>query len=81
MTGVQTCALPISPDSVIRTYKCGMMVRPQDAEKLAQAVEKMSRLPEARRKQMGENGKQAVLQHFVYDILAEKFALLFNSER
>lgn len=74
------CAIH-TPDSVIRTYKCGMMVRPQDAEELAQAVEKMSQLPEARRKQMGENGKQAVLQHFVYDILAEEFASLFNSER
>lgn len=74
------CAIR-TPDSAIKTYQCGRIVRPQDSEELAQAVEKMYRLPKNRRKQMGENGKQAVLQHFVYDILAQEFASLFNAER
>ena len=74
------CAIRI-PDSVIRAYKCGIMVRPQDAAKLAQAAEKIYRLPEIQKKRMGENGRKAVLQHFTYDILAQEFALLFSSER
>lgn len=69
------------PDSLIRACKCGIMVRPQDDEMLAQVVEKMYRLPAAQREWMGKNGKQAVLQHFTYDILAKKFASLFDSER
>lgn len=74
------CAIRL-PDSIIRTYRCGIMVSPQNAGKLARAAEEMYRLPKAQRDRMGKNGKQAILKHFTYDILAQEFAWLFNSER
>lgn len=67
-------------DFVLGRYQCGWMVKPQDGRILAQAVKKMYQLPEVQRDRMGKNGKQAVLEHFTYGILAQKFEQIFHTE-
>lgn len=66
------------PDSPVEEYKCGIMVRADNAEEIAESMERLSCMPEEERLEMGERGKQAVLSHFTYDILAEQFGSLFR---
>lgn len=74
------CAIR-TPESIVRKYKCGISVRPQDTDKIAKALEKVYQMSKARRERMGENGRQAVLQYFSYSVLAQKFDSLWNPER
>ncbi len=66
-----------TPTAPIETYGCGMMVRTADPVRQAAAVEKMCRLDQNERYEMGECGRRAVLDQFTYDILASKFESLF----
>lgn len=73
------CAIttPVSPVSQCR---CGMMVRSGDTDGIIDAVNTMKEMSEEERKQMGENGRNAALNHFTYTRLAKKFAELFEEE-
>lgn len=61
----------------IEEYACGIMVRTGRAKEIAGAMKKVYRMTEEERLEMGNRGKQAVLEHFTYDILAKKFESLF----
>lgn len=66
-----------TPDSIVRKYHCGWIVKPQDGRKLAYAVDRMYHLSKEKRERMGKNGKQAILKYFTYTALAQKFEQLF----
>ena len=50
----------------------GLQIEPENPQALADAVLKLYQLPEAERKQMGENGRKAALEQYEYGMLAKK---------
>lgn len=67
-----------APNNYIREFDCGISVPPEDTEELICGIKKFVSMPEEDRQAMGKRGKQAVLTHFTYDVLAEKFENLFR---
>lgn len=51
---------------------CGIAILPENPEKLADAVIKMSKMTESERKKFGENGRKFVEQNHDYAILADR---------
>jgi len=52
---------------------CGISIEPENPQALADAVLRMKNMSAAERLQMGAAGRQYVLQHHNYKVLAEKF--------
>lgn len=50
----------------------GLQIEPENPQALADAVLKLYQLPEAERKQMGENGRKTALEQYEYGMLAKK---------
>lgn len=53
-------------------FNAGLTVEAENPQALADAVLKLYQLPEAERKQMGENGRKAALEQYEYGMLAKK---------
>ena len=66
-----------APNNYIRDYNCGISVEAENADALAEGMRQMLALTEDERKKLGQNGRNAVLEHFSYEKLAEEFAQLF----
>ena len=66
-----------APNNFIVDYSCGISVKAESVEALAKGIEKMMLLPAEKKKVMGQNGRNAVLNHFTYKKLAQQFAELF----
>ncbi len=56
---------------------CGISVEPEDPTAIAKAIIQFYEMPETERNKIGENGKSYVIEHHMFDRLAEKFAHLF----
>lgn len=67
-----------APNNYIEEFGCGISVLPEDTDALVCGIQKLLSMPEEERQKMGERGKQAVLTHFTYDILAEQVESLFR---
>jgi glycosyltransferase involved in cell wall biosynthesis len=52
---------------------CGVTVPAEDAAAVAAAVLRLSRLPAAERRRLGENGRRFVMEHHDYQRLADAF--------
>lgn len=72
------CAID-TPDSIIEDTQCGIMVEPGNAEKIAQAMLTLYHMPKEERVKMGCKGREKVIQHYNYSILAVEFARLFEN--
>lgn len=66
-----------APNNYITKYHCGISVEAENVEALSRGLSILYGLPEKQRKELGMNGKQAVLEHFTYVKLAAQFADLF----
>lgn len=66
-----------APNNYIVDFKCGISVRAEDEDALAEGILQLYHMTEKERNQMGMNGKNAVLQHFTYKKLADQFSVLF----
>lgn len=66
-----------APNNFIDEYSCGVTVEAENKEALAEGINKMLSLNLNEKVKMGENGRQAVLQNFTYEKLAEQFENLF----
>ena len=64
--------------SPVEKFKCGIIVRACDANEIAANVEKIFRMPEERRREMGVRGRLAVREYFDYDVLAVQFVDIFS---
>lgn len=73
MGGLPTVLAFNAPDTPVREYGCGYQVDPADQESVVEAIRKIRELPEAERRIMGENGRNAILERFTYSRLAEQF--------
>ena len=67
-----------APNNFVKDYNCGISVDAENTEALAMGLQKMISLSDSERDEMGENGKNAVLNYFVYDKLAKDFERLFT---
>jgi glycosyltransferase involved in cell wall biosynthesis len=52
---------------------CGLTVPPQDAAAVAQGLRELLALPAATRRAMGERGRNFVVAHHIYPVLAARF--------
>ena len=67
-----------APNNFITEYQCGISVKAEDVDALADGISTMLALSPEEREQMGRNGKAAVLDHFTYEKLAKQFEELFQ---
>lgn len=67
-----------APNNYIQEFDCGVSVLPENTDALVCGIQKLLLMSTEERQKMGERGKQAVLTHFTYDILAKKFESLFE---
>ena len=56
------------------------MVKSGDVNGIIDAINKIEEMNSEEREQMGQNGRNAVLNHFTYRRLAEKFAKAFEEK-
>ena len=70
-----------APNNFIVDYNCGISTEAENSSALAEALRRMLSLSVEEREQMGKNGRQAVLEHFTYQQLAEQFEELFDANR
>ena len=54
-----------------------MTVKAEDPDALAEGIDKLINMTPEQRRELGENGRKAVLENFTYKKLAEQFAKLF----
>lgn len=66
-----------APNNFIRDYDCGISVKAEDVDALADGINQMLCMTIEERETMGRNGRSAVLEHFSYEKLALQFAKLF----
>lgn len=57
---------------------CGFTVIPEDADAFADAVRRLCALPEAERRRLGANGRNFVIAHHDYRVLASRFLEALN---
>lgn len=62
-----------APNTLVEEYKCGISLKTQDVEEINKAILKIKNMSDNERRQMGENGRKAVLEHFTYRKLAKQF--------
>lgn len=67
-----------APNNYIRDYSCGISVEAENTNALIKGIQKLVQMPEAERNEMGVYGRKAVMTNFTYDVLAAKFASLFE---
>ncbi len=61
----------------VQKYGCGVMADPENIEEVVKGIEILFHMSEKEREEMGNRGREAVLKHFTYEILARRFEHLF----
>ena len=62
-----------APNNYIRDYSCGVSVEVESAAELSCGINELVAMSEEERQTMGANGKGAVLKHFNYKVLGQRF--------
>lgn len=70
-----------APNNFALEYDCGVSVEAENTEALAEGIKTIVKMSPERRRKMGENGRNAVLNHFTYEKLAEQFEEVFRGPR
>ena len=78
MAGKPIVCVIDTPECLVEKYKCGIVVKSGKASEIQDAVEQLYNMPENERKEMGMRGKEAVLKHYNYIVLAEEFEKIFT---
>jgi len=63
---------------IVEKHKCGICVNPYSSEEIANAIDYLLRNPESA-EEMGQNGRQAVLETYNWDIEEKKLVALYSS--
>ena len=63
---------------MVEKYKFGLCVDQENTDEVAKAIRTILDNPELA-KQMGENGRKAVLENFTYEKLAKRFADIMSN--
>ena len=67
-----------APNNYIVQYDCGVSVKAEDIEDLTLGLKKLLNCSDEQLETMGENGRNAVVNNFTYDILANCFIKIIN---
>ncbi len=67
-----------APNNIVEEYQCGISVPAENTDELANGLVKLIQMPEDEKKQMGENGHNAIMNRFIYPIIAKQFSEIFN---
>lgn len=59
-------------NNIVDMAQCGITLPPEDPEKLADALIKLSKMPISNREKMGQNGRQYFMENHTYQVLADK---------
>ena len=68
-----------SESSVIKQAGCGLLVRPEDARAISDAILCLRDISETERNKMGEKGLEYLRKHRTYDVLGRKWMDLLDS--
>ncbi len=66
-------------NNVIEWAACGTVIEPENEDMLLKELLKFKNMTPEERKQVGENGKKYLLNHYTYQKLAQKFIHIFNT--
>lgn len=66
------------PENYVKKYHCGVSVEPENKDALKDGIEQMIHFTTEKRKKMGNNGYEAVMNNFEYRVLAKKFLKLME---
>ncbi len=66
-----------APNNYIEEFNCGISVKPESVDALADGIQRMYMLDEKERQKLGDNGHNAAMKNFTYEQLGKRFAELF----
>lgn len=69
-----------TPKDIVRLSECGLSVQAEDATEIKKAVMSLYEMSESKRKELGSNGKEYVLNNFTYKKLSKKYINIINGE-
>lgn len=67
-----------APNDYIREYQCGISVQAENVDALTEGICRLLAMSKEERGRMGRNGRRAVEQNFNYEVLAERFEIVFD---
>lgn len=59
-------------------HNCGIVVKPGDANAIAEGICTIMKMTDKERKTLGDNGKSAAIKHYDYKKLADRFGRIFS---
>lgn len=78
MSGKPVILSVTAPSTLIKDFNCGYTVESGDIAGICSSIKKIKEMPDQERAEMGERGRQAVKDHFLYRDLSRKAADLFG---
>ena len=73
MAGIPIVCAFDAPDTLVKIYDCGVQCSSAKTEDVVDAIKKLKDMTSDERNRIGNNGRNAVLQHFTYKQLAKEF--------
>lgn len=80
MAGIPVICAFDAPKTLVSMYECGYECSPSNPDEAVKAIRTIKGLPKEERQRMGQNGKNAILDHFTYQHLAEEFINKIGNE-
>lgn len=65
---------------IVQIAKCGISVEAQNPQAIADGILKFYKMAENKRKELGANGREYVLEHFTYEKLAKKYETIIEGK-
>ncbi len=67
-----------APNDMVAEADCGISIQPEDSSAIADAALRLASLPKEELEEMGQRGRQYILEHNEYDVLSEQFLRVFT---
>ena len=73
MAGIPIICAFDAPDTLVKIYDCGFQCDPSNASEVVKTLEELKSLSSEQQRQLGINGRNAVINNFTYSKLADLF--------
>lgn len=73
MAGIPIICAFDAPDTLVKIYDCGFQCDPSNASEVVKTLEELKGLSSEQQRQLGINGRNAVINNFTYSKLADLF--------
>lgn len=80
MAGIPIICAFDAPDTLVKQYKCGFQCNPLNKNEIVEAINELYHMSLDQRKELGNRGKQAVMNHFTYEKLANDFVRIMEEK-